>query len=240
MPFHRALHQPLGSPEETAAMYAGFHKELMNADGYYALVQEIAEVYGEKAYDIAAEVFAAEGMDFSIDDMKKLWSVRRVDYTYTGNNVYDIRVKRAERAADLIWLYNREIRLLSRDLLMDNASAESLIGDEGLFMAYCGGRRTGFVHCAVRDGVGSVDAFIRLPGAIHYPTEKCLIAAADGFFTEKNATSVRPLMGCADYPHFKLGAGDELLGIFNEKLPHIGGGILACIDPKREAERLCR
>ena len=177
MALHRELFTKLAPAEEIRRGNRDFLNNEMEADGFYIIVQDIARKYGDRAYEIAEKVFAENGMSYDPKELRTPGAVRRVGYVFEGANVYNIKVAdyKPEMIKDLLWLYNREIRNVSRECFMDEESFKQRIASgkeevEGLFLAYNEGRqRVGFIHCHIGDnGEGSVEAMF-FPGRPYSP-----------------------------------------------------------------------
>lgn len=230
MALHKELFNDLPAAEEIMNKNENFFKNIKNADGYYELIQRISAKYGDKAYDLAEKVFDELGMEYDHKELRTSGKVRKVDYMFEGINVYDITVKEYDKdmIKDLIWLYNREIRKISREYLIDEAYFTSNITDvsvknnEGLFVAYNqAGKRTGYIHCIINnDGSGCCDALFFLPGDIHLPTANSLVKRAEEFFKLKGAKKIDILKGNIKYP-FYAGSADKAITEIKNKLPHI-------------------
>jgi len=222
MTLHRTLSQDLPPAEELRKGNAAFQRTVKDADGYYYFVQEIAARYGDRAYDLAEEVFREMGMNFDPVALRTPGKVRMIGYACDGANIYDIDVRpyQPEMAASLARLYNTEIHKLSRADLTDAAFFQQQVDSTGLFVAFNpNGQALGFVHCAAKEGLGSLEALIFLPGRIHAAVGEKLVEQARAYFEEKGVTRVETLRGRSAYPFYKL-EGD-LHAAFRERLPHI-------------------
>lgn len=229
MALHRELFTKLAPAEEIRRGNRDFLNNEMEADGFYIIVQDIARKYGDRAYEIAEKVFAENGMSYDPKELRTPGAVRRVGYVFEGANVYNIKVAdyKPEMIKDLLWLYNREIRNVSRECFMDEESFKQRIASgkeevEGLFLAYNEGRqRVGFIHCHIGDnGEGSVEAMFFLAGRIHRPVEDALAARARDFFAARGVKKVSLLAGCTQYPFYGKGYGN-VPEVFKDKLPHV-------------------
>jgi len=227
MAIHRELFSDLPPAEQMLAMYAEAFKTAKNADGYYVLVQYIAEEYGEKAYELAEEVFREMGLKYDPAALRKHDTVRRTGYNMEGPNIYDVHVKPFDpaMAEDVVRLYNAQIRLLSRQAIMDQRYFQEKIlpnFSKGMLVACDGGGQVvGFVHCWIEpDGEGSVEALIFSHGRIYDPASKVLVEEAKTYFAEKDVRQVKALQGKVPYPFYQAVPGD-MRQTFADKLPHI-------------------
>lgn len=230
MAIHRELFKDLMPAEDIKKKYDDFFRNAKQADGYYVIVQDIAERYGEKAYELAEQVFTEYGMTYEPTEMRKPGNVRRVGYAFDGINVYDIDIKPyvTGMEKDILWLYNREIRKISFDLLMtEEYFHKTILGNnrqnlEGLFVAYNkSGQRVGFIHCLEDECLtGSIEALFFLPGRIHTCVGQKLLIKAKEFFKAKNISKYNILSGCTNYPFYRL-SGEALKKEFHHSLGHI-------------------
>ena len=227
MSLHRELFKDLPPAEELLKNYKNFLDTARDADGYYYLVQEIAEKYGELAYELAEEVFEASDMKYDPVLLRTRGVVRRSDYAFDGINVYDIRVRRYEPGMerDIVRLYNREIRKISWDALMDEdyflRNIAGKFDTEGLFAAYNqNDKAVGYVHCCSDISGSSIEALFFLPGRIHECVGKILLESAKKYFAAKGESHIRTLTGRIDYPFYTEIKADRM-GEFQSKLGHI-------------------
>ncbi len=220
MPLHQTLSQNLPPADEIRQGNAAFLQHAKDADGYYYFIQEIAARYGERAFDLAEELFRDMGLSFDPAALRT-GRIRMVGYACDGDNIYDVRVRpyQPAMAASLARLYNHEIRKLDRAALTDSAFFDA-IDPIGLFVAFNpGGQALGFVHCTVQDGAGSLDALIFLPGRIHEIVSEKLLEQARTYFQEQDVTRFESLRSVSAYPFYKLGG--DLPAAIQERLPHI-------------------
>jgi hypothetical protein len=227
MPIHKELFVDLPPAETLEKQYATAFSQWKNADGYYNLVQEIAEAYGEKAYAIAEEVFREMGLDFDPAALRDVDTVRRVYYNFEGSNIYNITIKpfSTEMTAEVVRLYNEQIRWLSYDALLDGGTFRETIAPRGQILAACdeNDQPVGFVHCLLEQGTGSVEALIFGSGRLYRPFAQKLVAAAKAYFASQQAGPVAALSGRVPYPFYRVLQG-QLPGAFT-RLPHIQAGL---------------
>jgi hypothetical protein len=230
MAYHRELYKDLPPAEELLKGYSGFLSAVKDADGYYIIVQYIAEKYGDKAYELAEEVFCEMGMKYDRDEMRRTDGTRRVGYAFDGPNVYNIDVRKFEKGMekDLLRVYNAQARLLSEHILMDEDYLHRYIinpfgtSSGGLFLAYNEANHLmGFIHCCLLgEGEGSVEALFFYNGRIFEAAARKLIAISESYFKENNITRVRQLNGHIRYPFYEM-PGKAIHAAFENKLPHI-------------------
>lgn len=227
MPIHKELFVDLPSAEILEKMYATAFSQWKNADGYYNLVQEIAEKYGESAYSLAEEAFKEMGLDFNPLALRAVDTVRRVGYNFEGSNIYNITVKpfTEEMTAEVVRLYNEQIRHLSYEALIDAETFRESIAPHGQLLVACdeNGQPVGFVHCWLEQGVGSVEALIFGAGRLYRPVAQKLVAAAKAYFQSHQTHSIKPLSAHVQYPFYRVLQG-QLPGAFAQ-LPHIQAGL---------------
>jgi hypothetical protein len=231
---HRELLNDLPSAAKLKAGYSNLLESVRNADGYYALVQDIAAACGEKAYEIAEKAFAADGMEFDPQALRTPGKVRRVGYAMDGINVYEVDVNPYESSMieAVRRLHNREMRKVSREAIMTSESlggcltTEDASSDDFVGVAFNRSRQAlGFVHCrSLSGGQGSLEALVYLPGRIHEHVGVRLRDAAVGFFKDRNISEVQPLGGTAGYPFYRATA--DPLGTVKAHLPHIYGVLM--------------
>ena len=224
MTLHRELFNDLPPAENLLAMYAEAFKTAKDADGYYIIVQYIAEKYGETAYDLAEEVFKECGMQYDPQLLRTPDAVSRVGYNLDGMNVNNIQMQPfvPEMAHDLVLLYNREIRKLSREALLTEEGMRAL-ASEGLLVA-CNesGQPVGFVHCWVDEygAAGSIEALIFSEGRIYEPVARNLVSAAKAYFADRKITKIDIFGGHVAYPFQQVVKGDWTAA-FSRHLEHI-------------------
>jgi hypothetical protein len=233
MGFHKELYSDLPPADELREKYASFLASAKQADGYYDLVQQIAHVYGDRAYEIAAEVFEEEGMEFDPVALRTPNTVRRVGYAFDGINIYDLDVRPFQLGAvpDVLRIYNRLVRELSPMALLDQSSFMERIWDngrllkDGFFLVYNRDDNIlGFVHCCIdRSGdsqIGSVEALFFLPGRAHVHVGGCLIGQAREYFRINGIEVQSALQHRRDYPFYQV-TGTNAARAFSRKLGHI-------------------
>ena len=234
MALHRELFNDLPPAGELLRAYDQFFKTAQDADGYYVLVQHIAEKYGDQAYALAEQVFEEFGLKYDPAELRTPCLVRRTGYNFEGQNVYHILIKEYEPAManDLARLYNREIRLLSRAAVVEPEFFVKLLQSEqdhqGFYVA-CNeaGQPVGFVHCKVDEveQQGSLEALIFSSGRIYAPVASKLISTARDYFAYCRVSRVTLLAGKAPYPFYRVVQGD-LLAQVAEKLSHIHSALV--------------
>jgi hypothetical protein len=203
MGLHRELFTDLPPAEDLRKMFAGSFAQWNNADGFYILVQYIAEQYGDRAYELAEEVFKEMGLDYDPAVLRTPDAVRRIDYNFAGSNIYDLQVKAfsPDMTAEIVRLYNEQIRKVSYEALMDGAYFAEHIQGRGVLLAACsqGGQPIGFVHCLEEDGRTSVEMLIVSHGRIYDAARKALVKAAREFCAGR---SLELLTGRIAYPFY--------------------------------------
>ena len=233
MALHRELFKDLPPVEELRKDYARALAQKNNADGFYNLVQLIAEKYGEGAFALAEEIFKEMGLDFDPADLHTPDLVRRIGYNFEGINIYAIQVKAyaPEVAAELVRLYNEQIRRISYTALSDAASFAADIAGKGSLLVACqeGGQPVGFVHCLVEDGQGSVEMLIFGSGRIYDPVGKALVKAARAYFAAQGIATPVALAGMIAYPFYTVVSGKQMEA-FEQHLAHIAGAIREIVD----------
>jgi len=227
MALHKELFVDLPSAEALEKMFAAAFAQWRNADGYYYLVQQIAAIYGEKAYELAEEAFKETGLEFNPVALRRIDTVRRIGYNFEGSNIYNITVKPfiAEMASEVVRLYNEQIRHLSYEALIDVETFISEIAPLGHLLVACdeNGLPVGFVHCMIEEGAGSVEALIFGAGQLYHPVAEKLTAAAKAYFQSHQAQPVTALSGRVRYPFYRVLPG-QLPDAF-ARLPHIQAGL---------------
>jgi len=227
MALHKELLKDLPPAKELLNNYQEFINQAKDADGYYSIVQFIAEKYGDKAYQIAEEFFKENGMNFNSEDLRTTDKIRKVGYAFEGINVNHIIVKKytPDMLKHIVNTYNIEIRKVSQEFFMTEDYFErNITQTDGLFVAFNDNNQTlGFIHCCSKcscDGSASVDAIFFKSGRIHAVVGKKLMEEAIKYFDEKGIRNVELLKGCFDYPFYKDLKGDAQK-VFKEKLKHI-------------------
>jgi hypothetical protein len=231
MELHRELFNNLPPAEILRKQYAGALAQELNADGYYVLVQYIAEQYGDQAYEIAEEVFKKMGLTFDPADLRTPDLVRRVGYNFEGINIYVIQVRpyAAGMAKELVRLYNQQLRKLGRAALVDEAYfKECIAAEEGGLLVACNeaGQPVGFVHCRVEgEGgatarSGSVEALVFSHGRIYDPVRKALVQSARDFFAARGVKTIQVFTGKIAYP-FNAAVPEPRRDAFEQRLAHI-------------------
>ncbi len=233
MTLHRELFKDLPSAETLRKDYAGALAEERNADGYYVFVQEIAEKYGDQAYELAEEVFREMGMVWDPALLRAPESVRRAGYNNEGANIYNVQVKpfAPEMTGEVIRLYNEQIRKVSYDALMDEDYFNRCIRGAGRLLVALNesGQPVGFVHCLVDGGQGSgaqgsVEMLIYSHGRIYHPVQKELVKAAREFFAQAGVKEVKALAGRVLYPFYSA-VKEDCEARLAAGLPQIAAGL---------------
>ncbi len=221
MPLHKELFTDLPPAEQMRKDIARSLSFKYNADGYYILVQYIAEKYGEQAYALAEEVFKEMGLEYDPQALRTPDKVRRIDYNFEGQNIYNITVKPFEpgMAGEVARLYNEQIRKVSYDALISPADFLERIAGAGQLLVACneGGQPVGFVHCTS----DSVAMLIYSHGRIYDPVRKALVAAAKTGFAGKVPAL---LSGAIAYPFYTAVPADRLAAL-EKSLPHVADGL---------------
>ncbi len=209
MPFHKELFKDLPPEDDVRRSFEGLRKDAREADGFYALVQDIAAKFGDKAYELAEAVFQEHGMKYDALDLRTPGKIRRVGYGFDGGNMHALRVKAFERPMleGVVRCYRNIFRRLSPDMLMTAESFEQRIlsgashRPDGLLIASNPlGMTLGFVHCCAEGATGSVEAFAFYPGRMHEQVAPTLLVSAAAFFQRERASSVRVFEGRLKYP----------------------------------------
>lgn len=148
MALHKELFTDLPPAEEMRRDVAGNLAQKYEADGFYILVQYIAEKYGDRAYSLAEEVFQEMGLEYDVQALRTPDRVRRIDYNFTGSNIYNLTVKpfAPEMAGELVRLYNEQIRKISYAALITQADFMEHIAGVGRLLVACRGRAAGRLH----------------------------------------------------------------------------------------------
>lgn len=221
MALHHELFTDLPPVEEMRRMFAGALAQKDNADGYYILVQYIAEKYGEQAYTLAEEVFKEMGLNFDPHDLRTPDLVRRIDYNFAGSNIYNLQVKpfAPEMAGEVVRLYNEQIRKVSYAALLEPVNfLEHIAGVGRLLVAYNeSGQPVGFIHCTP----ASVEMLIYSHGRIYEPVRKVLVAAAREYFAGQTPGL---LTGKIPYPFYTAVPKNHLAAI-EKNLKHVAAGL---------------
>jgi len=226
MALHRELSTKLRLADQIRESNKDFLENENNADGFYFLVQDIVAKYGDSAFDIAEELFRQENMVFDSAELRKSGSVNRIGYVFEGININDIVIEKynEQMVKDILWLFNNQVRLISKELIMKEDEllqiySENLDREDGIFVAYNVGRqRVGFVHCmATKDGEGSIEALFFLSGRFHTHVGNKLIEKAKEYFISKNVSQISVLENKVGY--YKNMS--QIKNIFQQKLPHI-------------------
>ena len=162
---HRALFADLTPADKYRADRSAFFDNLYSSDGYYDLVQILAETLGEKVYSIAENVFNTNKIIYDPEALRTPFAVRRTDYNYMGENIYNISVSEInpEQIPHVRRVYNNAAFLHGEALISDEDVA-SLPGPV-LVATNERGKVTGF---------SSADAVIFSEGRIHEPTRVAL------------------------------------------------------------------
>ena len=212
MPFHKALYELLPPADEIRKSHEPSLKIMKDADGFYALVQDIAAKYGDRAYGLAEEAFQQLGLEYDPAELRTAGKIRRVGYAFDGPNIYDVTVRVFEPAmtAGVVRVYRNVIRNLSREALMDQESfTKSILADpacdpEGLLVATgLDGAALGFVHCWTDGkGAGSLELLAFYPGLMHAHVGTVLIEQARRYFSAKRVTRIEPFGGKLKYPFY--------------------------------------
>jgi len=227
---HREIFNPLTDAQKYKDNLKDFFENLYEADGYYEIVRQIAEKYGDSAFDIAVKVFNDDKMIWDEKIMRDPLGVRRIDYSFMGIDVYDVHIAsyKKEDAAEICRMYNNQ-RYKDKNTHIDNSFPEEIFNSsDGIFIARNNnGQNLGFIHCRIAEKNGSVEALIFHEGRIHYVAKAKLLAAADEYFTA-NGVSTSVLSGMAPWPHYKDGLkGEALISTLENDLPHIASALKA-------------
>ncbi len=221
MPLHRELFTDLPPAGKMRADIAGNLAQKYNADGFYILAQLVAEKYGDQAYTLAEEVFQEMGLQYDAQALRTPDLVRRIDYNFAGSNIYNLQVKAfsPEMAAEVVRLYNEQIRKISYAALITRADFLEQIAGAGTLLVACreGGQPVGFVHCTP----ASVEMLVYSHGRIYAPVRKVLVAAAKAYFSGRTPAL---LTGQIPYP-FYTAVPENQLAAFEKNLAHIAGGL---------------
>jgi hypothetical protein len=221
MPLHKELLTDLPPAEEMRRDVARSLSYKYNADGYYNLVQYIAEKYGDRAYSLAEEVFKEMGLEFDAQALRTPDLVRRIDYNFEGPNVYNLQVKpfTPEMASEVVRLYNEQIRKVSYAALTTKEDFLEHIAGVGRLLVACNesGKPVGFIHCTP----SSVDMLIYSHGRIYDPVRKALAAAAKEYFSGKTPGL---LTGQIPYP-FYTAVTENHLAAMEKNLAHVATGL---------------
>ena len=233
MQLHGELYNDLPPAEQIREMHCSETREMRNAEGYYSLVQDIAEKYGEKAYTLAEEVFKKNGMYYSPEKLRMPGTIRNVSYTCIGANIYALEIRECtpEMVRRLKAIYNCEMRKIAKDALIDEsfftetASGPQALKYPGEILVAFNGHNIplGFVHCASKaDGYShdSVEALFFAEGRLHTHVGTALAEAAVNYFKQRGAADIGVFKGCVPYPFYEKVDGG-LLQQFKEKLNHI-------------------
>ena len=221
MPLHKELFTDLPPAEQMRRDIAGNLAQKYNADGFYILAQLIAEKYGDQAYTLAEEVFNEMGLEYDALALRTPDLVRRIDYNFAGSNIYNLEVKAfaPEMAAEVVRLYNEQIRKISYAALTTQEDFLEHIAGLGTLLVACreGGQPVGFVHCTP----ASVEMLVYLHGRIYGPVRKALVAAAQAYFSGRAPAL---LTGQIPYPFYTAVIENRLAAV-EKNLAHIAGGL---------------
>jgi hypothetical protein len=221
MALHRELFSDLPPVEEMHRMFAGALAQKDNADGYYILVQYIAEKYGDQAYAMAEEVFKEMILKFDPQALRTPDLVRRIDYNFAGSNIYNLTVKpfAPEMTSEVVRLYNEQIRKVSNAALITQQNFLTHIAGIGRLLVACNesGQPVGFIHCTP----ASVEMLIYSHGRIYEPVRKVLVASAKEFFAGQTP---RLLTGQIPYP-FYTAVPENHLAVLEKNLEYIAVGL---------------
>ncbi len=232
MELHRELFNDLPPAEAMRKMYAGAFKQWRNADGFYILVQYIAEQYGETAYELAEEVFNEMGLEYDPAALRAPDRVRRTGYNFEGMNIYNIQVKgyAPEMAKELARLYNEQIRRVSYAALIEPDDFDGRIQDKAGLLVACNeaGQPVGFVHCQVEGGQGSLEMLIFSHGRVYDPVRRALVDAAKAYFAAEGVKTVSAFQGKAGYPYY-VAVPEPRRDALEKALPHIGVAVTEII-----------
>jgi hypothetical protein len=225
MSIHREIFNDLPPAEDLERMYAEAFATQRDADGYYIFVQSIAERFGERAYALAEEVFRQEGMKFDPAGLRAVDRVRRPGYNNDGINIYHLEILpfAAGMARDLTRLYNREVRGVSRQWLLNEDQLLALADDGLLAASNEAGQAVGMVHCRVDPArhTGSVEALIFSPGRVYQAVARDLVRAAREYFAARQVKHIQAYAGWVSYPY----AGAPNAGQRLAQLEHIASAM---------------
>jgi len=162
---HRALFTDLTPADKYRADRTAFFDNLYNGDGYYDLVQVLAEALGEKVYAIAENVFDNNKIIYDPATLRTPFAIRRTDYNYMGENIYNIAVSemQPEQISHMRRVYNNAAFLHGAALISDEDIAK--LPGSVLVATNERGKVTGF---------SSANAVIFSEGRIHEPTRLAL------------------------------------------------------------------
>jgi hypothetical protein len=222
MSLHKTLSEDLPPAEEIRKSNAAFLQTVKDADGYYYFVQEIAGRYGDRAYDLAEEVFREMGLNFDPAMLRTPGKVRKVGYACEGANIYDIDVRSyvPQMAETMARFYNNVMRKLSPAVLIDAGFFHQQIDHPSLFGAFNpNDQMVGFVDCAIQERVGSIEVLVFMPGTIHQIAARRLLEQAKTYFNKQKVNRIEALCGWIPYPFYKLEG--NLKNAIRECLPHI-------------------
>ncbi len=221
MALHKELFTDLPPAEEMRRDLAGNLAQKYEADGFYILVQYIAEKYGDQAYSLAEEVFQEIGLKYDAQALRTPDLVRRIDYNFTGSNIYNLTVKpfAPEMAGELVRLYNEQIRKISYAALITQADFLEHIAGVGRLLVACneGGQPVGFIHC-IPD---SVEMLVYSHGRIYELVRRALVAAAKEYFSGQTPGL---LTGQIPYP-FYTAVPENQLSVIEKDLAHVAAGL---------------
>jgi len=221
MPLHKELFTDLPPAEQMRRDVARSLSYKINADGYYILVQYIAEKYGEQAYALAEEVFKEMGLEYDAQALRTPDLVRRIDYNFEGSNIYNLQVKpfAPEMAGEVVRLYNEQIRKVSYAALTTPEDFLEHIAGAGRLLVACNesGQPVGFIHCTPT----SVEMLVYSHGRIYEPVRKALVAAAKEYFSGQTP---KLLTGQIPYPFYTAVAENHLAAI-EKNLAHVADGL---------------
>jgi hypothetical protein len=221
MALHKELFTDLPPAEEMRRDLAGNLAQKYEADGFYILVQYIAEKYGDQAYSLAEEVFQEIGLKYDAQALRTPDRVRRIDYNFTGSNIYNLTVKpfALEMASELVRLYNEQIRKISYAALITLADFLEHIAGVGRLLVACraGGQPVGFIHCTPT----SIDMLIYSHGRIYDPVRRALVTAAKEYFSGQIPGL---LTGQIPYPFYTT-VPENQLSVIEKDLTHVAAGL---------------
>jgi len=221
MSLHRELFTDLPPAEEMRRAIAGNLAQKYNADGYYILVQYIAEKYGDQAYQLAEEAFKEMGLQYDPQALRMPDQVRRIDYNFAGSNIYNLQVKpfTPEMAREVVRLYNEQIRKISNAALVTQEDFLEHIAGVGHLLVACrqGGQPVGFIHCTTT----SVEMLIYSHGRIYEPVRKALVATAKEYLA---GLTPGLLTGQIPYRFYKAVPENHLAAV-EKNLAHIAAGL---------------
>ena len=172
MELHRKLYEDLPSKEDLENNYSSFFRTANDADGLYIILQKVAEKFGDSAYDIGEEVFKEFNMNYDAKAMRTPNSIRRVDYVFDGNNIYDVTIKNYDETMleKVLKLYNEEVRKIdySKIIEADEFEEKVLKNSDNTYVAFDGaGRIVAFSSCSISYDIGYVDTIFSPEGDIY-------------------------------------------------------------------------